>query len=120
MAADTGAPLVLMNVLVGSQFYAEGPLFPPFEDPAPAIIDGATTALAELRREAESTGAKLVSTHVRTGTPWHEIVEYLRADPTFDLVILGTHGRTGLKHILLGSVAERVVRHAPCAVLVVR
>ena len=37
-----------------------------------------------------------------------------------DLIILATHGRTGLSHVLLGSVAERVVRHAPCPVLVVR
>ena len=33
---------------------------------------------------------------------------------------MGTHGRTGLKHVLLGSVAEKIVRHAPCPVLVVR
>ncbi len=119
MAADTGAPLVLMNVVAGTRFYAEGPQYP-FEELAPAIVEGATAALEEWRHEAEGTGAKLVSTHVATGIPWHEIVEYLRADPTFDLAILGTHGRTGIKHILLGSVAERVVRHAPCAVLVVR
>jgi universal stress protein A len=37
-----------------------------------------------------------------------------------DLIVIGTHGRTGLSHMLLGSVAERVVRHAPCAVLVAR
>ena len=37
-----------------------------------------------------------------------------------DLIIISTHGYTGLKHVLLGSTAERVVRHAPCPVLVVR
>jgi nucleotide-binding universal stress UspA family protein len=37
-----------------------------------------------------------------------------------DLIIISTHGRTGLKHALLGSTTERVVRHAPCPVLVVR
>ncbi len=37
-----------------------------------------------------------------------------------DLIIMGSHGRTGLDHMLIGSVAERVIRHAPCAVLVVR
>lgn len=56
---------------------------------------------------------------VRVGVPWHEIVS--AADEAgADLIILSTHGRTGLKHALMGSVAERVVRHAPCPVLVVR
>ncbi len=44
----------------------------------------------------------------------------LEAERQYDLVVMGTHGRTGLKHVLLGSVAEKVVRHAPCAVLVGR
>jgi nucleotide-binding universal stress UspA family protein len=43
-----------------------------------------------------------------------------REDRVIDLVVMGTHGRTGIKQVLLGSVAEKVVRHAPCAVLVVR
>jgi universal stress protein A len=37
-----------------------------------------------------------------------------------DLIVMGTHGYTGVKHAMLGSVAERVVRHAPCSVLAVR
>lgn len=37
-----------------------------------------------------------------------------------DLIVIGTHGRTGLKHLMIGSVAERVVRHAPCPVLTLR
>ncbi len=56
---------------------------------------------------------------VREGVPWQEIVAAARETNT-DLIILATHGRTGLKHVLLGSVAERVVRHAPCPALVVR
>lgn len=56
---------------------------------------------------------------VRQGTPFHEVVGYAK-DNNIDLVVMGTHGRTGLGHVLLGSVAERVVRKAPCAVLTVR
>jgi len=56
---------------------------------------------------------------VREGVPWQEIVAAAREHKA-DLIILATHGRTGLKHALLGSVTERVVRHAPCPVLVVR
>ena len=44
----------------------------------------------------------------------------LAKDEHFDLVLLATHGLTGLRHFLLGSVAERVVRHAPCPVLTVK
>jgi len=53
------------------------------------------------------------------GVPFHVIIETARTAHA-DLIIMGTHGRTGLPHVLLGSVAERVVRLAPCPVLVVR
>jgi nucleotide-binding universal stress UspA family protein len=58
-------------------------------------------------------------TEVREGVAWHEVTSAALENDA-DLIILATHGRTGLKHVLLGSVAERVVRHAPCPVLVVR
>ena len=60
-----------------------------------------------------------VQSAVRTGDPQVEIVEYARLTPV-DLIVMGTHGRTGVSHLFLGSVAERVVRSAPCAVLTVR
>lgn len=60
-----------------------------------------------------------VKTLVRTGLPVDEIVDAAKGMKV-DLIILSTHGRTGLKHVLLGSVAENVVRHAPCPVLIVR
>ena len=53
------------------------------------------------------------------GVPFQEIVDTAKARQV-DLIIMGTHGRTGLLHVLLGSVAEKVVRLAPCSVLVVR
>lgn len=56
---------------------------------------------------------------VRSGTPFHEITK-AASRLEADLIILTTHGRTGLKHALLGSNAERIVRHANCPVLVVR
>jgi nucleotide-binding universal stress UspA family protein len=48
------------------------------------------------------------------------IVAAASADAAIDLIVMGTHGRTGIARTLVGSVAERVVRHAPCAVMVVR
>ena len=47
-------------------------------------------------------------------------IDVVAAPRRADLIVMGTHGRTGIKHALIGSVAERVVRHAPCPVLVVR
>lgn len=55
----------------------------------------------------------------RHGVPFHEICRYAKEE-SIDVIVLGTHGRTGLAHFLLGSVAERVVRSAPCPVLTVR
>jgi nucleotide-binding universal stress UspA family protein len=58
-------------------------------------------------------------TLLRIGAAYDEICKAAR-DAKADLIIIATHGHTGLKHVLLGSTAERVVRHAPCPVLVVR
>jgi universal stress protein A len=53
------------------------------------------------------------------GVPWDAIVQYAE-EHAVDLIILPTHGRSGLSHLMLGSVAERVVQHAHCPVLIVR
>jgi len=56
---------------------------------------------------------------VCSGVPHSEITEGAKR-LNIDLIVIATHGYTGLKHVLMGSTAERVVRHAPCPVLVVR
>jgi nucleotide-binding universal stress UspA family protein len=56
---------------------------------------------------------------LRSGYPVEEITEFARRSRT-DMIVIATHGRTGMKRVLLGSVAERVVRHAHCPVVVVR
>ena len=56
---------------------------------------------------------------VQEGVPYQTIIETAK-NQKMDLVVIATHGRTGLAHVLLGSTAERVIRHAPCLVLVVR
>jgi universal stress protein A len=74
-----------------------------------------------LRARADSAGAAGVATKLvhRAGLPAHEIVEAAK-DLDVDLVIIATIGHTGWKHFCIGSTAERVVRAAPCPVLVVR
>ena len=56
---------------------------------------------------------------VKQGHTFDQILEYAKSHDV-DLIVMGTHGRSGLAHMLLGSVAERVVQHAPCPVLTVR
>lgn len=57
--------------------------------------------------------------HTRRGTPFVEIIKAAREMET-DLIIMGTHGRTGIDHVLFGSTAEKVVRKSPVSVLTVR
>jgi len=89
-------------------------VFPPYV--MQQVIDDAQRGLDQAVKEA---GAEKVSGTLMSGVAWAEITALLEAQP-FDLCVLGTHGRTGLARILLGSVAEKVIRHAPCSVLVVR
>lgn len=84
------------------------------------MVAGEEAALASAVRDAQDLGASRVSARFLTGVPWQCICEVAEADPEIDLVVLGTEGRTGMKKLLLGSVAEKVVRHAPCSVLAVR
>lgn len=55
----------------------------------------------------------------KTGVTFVEIIDYVKAEG-IDLIVMGTHGRSGIEHILIGSVAEKVVRKAPCPVLTIR
>ncbi|CAN5893969.1 universal stress protein [soil metagenome] len=93
----------------------------PFVMPANVIDDlikADEAQLAIARTEAISLGATEVSTLLLEGSPADRIVAALQEDQGFDLVVVGTHGESGLRRVLLGSVAEHVVRHAPCSVLV--
>lgn len=75
---------------------------------------------AELRlRGSVPVDAGAVSTEVRTGNAARQIIEAAR-DWHADLIVMGTRGRTGVAHVIMGSVAERVVRLAPCPVLTLR
>lgn len=73
-------------------------------------------ALAQVEEQCDAHGLQC-GVQVREGHPAQEI---LSASEDHDLVVMGTHGRSGLEHLLLGSVTEKVIRHARCPVLVVR
>lgn len=71
------------------------------------------------KQVAREAGAAEVETRLLQGFPAGEIVDFA-ASAGIDLIVMGTHGRTGAKHLFLGSVAERVVRTAPCPVLTLK
>lgn len=79
--------------------------------------------IAGLRRQLEGVGPSRPGVEVRhllrEGDPARVIGQVVR-EQHCDLVVVGTHGRTGLDHLLMGSIAESVIRHCPCPVLVVK
>jgi nucleotide-binding universal stress UspA family protein len=112
IALTLGAQLYLMHVpgRTGEHFEASFPVGG-FDTTARARLASflTTQEIERLRPEYA----------LRTGSPADEIVRYADARDV-DLIIMGTHGRSGLAHALMGSVAEQIVRTAPCPVLVVR
>ncbi len=89
-----------------------------------ALLDhmeaGAKAELERWKLEAEAIGAPRVRAVALKGlSEFNEIVMFAERSDV-DVIVMGTHGRTALSHVLLGSVAEKVVRHARCAVLTVR
>jgi nucleotide-binding universal stress UspA family protein len=75
--------------------------------------------LEEIAGSVRGDGTLQIDTKLLQGAPVQEIGR-LAADGGYDLIVMGTHGRTGVAHALIGSVAERVVRTAACPVLTVR
>jgi universal stress protein A len=82
------------------------------------VRDDATRRLSEQKEEALKAGVRRVEATLLDGQPSYEIVR-VAADWEAGVIVIGTHGRRGFSRLLLGSVAERVVRNAHCPVLVV-
>jgi len=118
IAAEADAELVIAHA-----WYTPPLAFGDYALPAASLqqmIDDEKRSLDEAAARARAFGVARVATTVVEGVPWDRIVDLVRADHAFDLVVIGTRGRTGVARWVLGSVAEQVVRHAPCSVLVAR
>ncbi|MBI5388647.1 MAG: universal stress protein [Verrucomicrobia bacterium] len=116
-ARQFNASLVLLNVVQVSYPAGEfGPVEPPLPD---TVMEDTSRKELETLAATEIAGLAPVTTLVRVGRPADEIV-LAASDVQADLLIISTHGHTGLKHVLLGSTTEHVVRRAPCPVLTVR
>jgi nucleotide-binding universal stress UspA family protein len=98
---------------------AMGPNMMPVGPPPEDLVELGKKESARFVAEHFADSKFAIHQAVVLGRPFIEIVRYAR-DNNVDLIILGTHGRSGLKHALLGSVAERVVRKAPCPVMTIR
>lgn len=119
LAQRFGATLMLLHVV-------ELPPYP-LEWLPPSRLGG--TLLEDLEQQATSDLAQVlpdargaaveVTRRAVVGIPYRKIVEVAEAE-NVDLIVMATHGRTGLSHLIMGSVAERVVRTAPCPVLTIR
>jgi len=114
LARDYGARVTLMHVRdLRTAAYAEFAAFPvdPGDD-----REALQRKLAEIKCAHELEVAKFV---VAEGDPATEIVDLAKSERC-DVIVMGTHGRRGLGRLLMGSVAEEVVRNAPCPVLTVK
>lgn len=82
-------------------------------------LEGETKDVLERAKDQAARENVSCETIVHEGGQPHEFIVKEATEKKIDLIIIGTHGRTGLKKLLMGSVAERVIGHAPCAVMVV-
>lgn len=107
-----GEILVVSIVDVPAEFYAEAPQ---------VVEDLARKALGyveEVKQQAVASGVK-AETFVKEGEAYQAIIAIAKKNDV-NTIVLGSHGRTGLKRLLMGSVAEKVIGYAPCPVLVTR
>lgn len=120
LAEKFGAELHLLNVVQQYETVApgSGEWFTPFTEMLPELQQQSQAQLAKLPG-SEWTSKLTVHRITRVGAPIDEITKYAK-EHDIDLIVQGTHGRRGVKHMLLGSVAENIVRYAPCPVLTVR
>ena len=120
LAEKFGAELHLLHAYQDLAVYQPDAVTvgPPTVPPVDALTAAARAALAKIVLDYHLENLR-VHTEVREGPPVEEIVDYAH-DNTIDLIVIATHDRGWLAHLLMGSVAEKVVRDAHCSVLVVR
>lgn len=119
LATKYDAELHLLHTLeshpTSTPEFVMGLALPTYVAESKAAVETALTRVVA----PEWANGRRVSHVVLEGSPKTEIIRYAR-EHKIDLIVLSTHGRTGLTHVLMGSVAESVVRTAPCPVLTVR
>lgn len=119
LAQDYKAKLILLYVIQDisiAEWY-----IPSSISAADLVADMQKSASKEMEKWAAEAGGKApgVESLIQRGVPFVEIIRTAK-ERKADLLVIGTHGRTGIDHMLFGSTAEKVVRKSPCPVLTVR
>jgi nucleotide-binding universal stress UspA family protein len=129
--SETTEPALVYAVSIAEKFRARITILHAYERPAYSFPESlvedfefetkieraARAALNAVAARAQRSGVE-IGVKLKMGTPWKEIVA-VAEETRADLIVMGTHGRRGVARALIGSVAERVVRSAPCPVLTV-
>lgn len=124
LAGAEGARLTLVTVANPSEYMTLAPEFLQHESYEAAAVAGGNEVLAEAGIAAKTAGVADVQTHLLVSVKGsremaQELVDYADAQGA-DLIVIGTHGRSGLMHLLMGSFAETVMRQSHLPLLVVR
>ena len=121
MLHDDDATLYMVHVVDSRVFDYNGPICE--QEPYVTKVALEQSIREQLEKKLLAGVPKEIQNRVESiilfGVPFLEIIKSAR-DKDIDLIVIGTHGRTGLAHMLIGSVAEKVVRKAPCPVLSVK
>jgi nucleotide-binding universal stress UspA family protein len=120
LAADQGSQIRLLHVVDEGNFataYPDG-FFVELPNVRATLLEEAGARLEPMVERCKAAGVK-ASLQVLVGRP-ARIISELAVSQGIDLIVMGTHGRSGVAHLMVGSVTERVVRTAPCPVLTVR
>ncbi len=119
LAEQFGAELHIVSVMQDMAMVSPDPNMP-WVIPASSLEEIRLSLETSLKAIPDPKWAEGKTIHrvLRTGTPFLEIVRYAQ-EQDIDVIVVGTHGRSGLTHMLLGSTAEKIVRKAPCPVLTV-
>ena len=134
--SDFSKPALTYGCAIAARFDAELHLLHVVPDPAMLVPEAAAFSVESMEAQTEMlrieamktlntlppdgwSDGKPVVREVRVGAAFMEIIDYAR-EKDIDLIVIGTHGRSGLMHVLMGSVAERIVRKSPCPVLTVK
>jgi nucleotide-binding universal stress UspA family protein len=121
LAADSGGTIVVLNVVSELPLATAPEGFVAYREFADALAVAGRGIVKEAAKQAEKAGAKFETHVVDVGmSPVSESIVEQIGRLRCDLVVMGTHGRRGLKRLTLGSDAELVVRHAPVPVLLVK
>jgi len=119
IARKFGSSVHLLHVIPNMDY------FTPYESfmAAENMVEVQKSIEGEVEKDLQEVADKLTDVPltkiVRTGVAWAEVTDYVRTEG-IELVVMGTHGRGGIEHILIGSVAEKVIRKSPCPVLTIR